>query len=274
VWYRFASGAAEVRVIALAQCCENLDLNATLQALEEHGFVRLGRVLAADGCQALRQRAEDIMLGRVHYPGLFFQLDAPSGRYADAPIGLGWQGPSSEYRKIEKLELDPCFSDWLNNPLFERVVRGRISGDVALYRAILFNKGQGGGSEIPWHQDGGGLWGLSQMPELSIWTALDAAPVNGGCLEFVPGSHRLGLATPLGGVVPANVAEALGAEARAVPVPVEAGEAIALDNRVWHRSGRGRAGHPRLAFSACYMSGETRCLRKRRAPRSFLKVFG
>ena len=30
---------------------------------------------------------------------------------------------------------------------------------------------------------------------------------------------------------------------------------------------------PRRAFSVCYMSGATRCLRKKRAPRAFFPVF-
>lgn len=252
----------------------DLDLGPALEGFATSGYARLGRVLDDDGISALRARAEDLMLGRVSYPGLFFQLDATTGRYEDAPIGLGWQGPSLAYRKLEKLEKDPLFRAWLSNPLFERVTRALIEGGVVIYRAILFNKGAPGGSDIPWHQDGGLLWGLSEEPLLQIWTALDDAPEDGGCLEFVPASHTRGLATPLGGVVPKNQVLALGAEQLAAPVPVVAGEAVLVHNRVWHRSGRSRPGQRRLAFSVCYMSGRTRCLRKKRAPREFFKVFG
>jgi hypothetical protein len=253
---------------------ENLDLTAPLAHLSEHGYVRLGRVLSDPGLAALRERAEDLMLGRVTYPGLFFQLDAESGRYADAPLGLGWQGPSLAYRKMEKLEKDARFLAWLSNRLFERIARARIDGPVAIYRAIVFNKGAPGGSEIPWHQDGGVLWGLSQEPELQLWTALDDAPVDGGCLEVLPGSHSRGLATPLGGVVPRDQVAAAEADRQAVPLPAQAGEAIALHNRLWHRSGKSRVGYRRLGFSVCYMSAATRCLRRKRAPRQFFRVFG
>jgi len=213
------------------------------------------------------------MLGQVVHAGLFFQLDAVTGRYEDAPLGLGWQGPSLAYRKLEKLEKDPLFRAWLNNPLFERVARARIAGDIALYRAIVFNKGPAGGSDVPWHQDGGALWGLSEPPTLQIWTALDDAPIGGGCLEFVPGSHHSGLATPLGGVVPPGRVIEGEADRRAVSVPVVAGESLLIHNWVWHRSGRNRPGQRRLAFSACYMSATTRCLRQRRAPRQFFRAF-
>jgi hypothetical protein len=249
-------------------------LAGPLEQLERLGYARLGRILSDDGLAALRERAEQLMLGEVRHPGMFFQLDASTGRYEDAPLGLGWQGPSLSYRKLEKLELDPRFRGWLENALFERITGALIDGGVSLYRAILFNKGSAGGSDIPWHQDGGALWGLSEPPELQIWTALDDAPGDGGCLEFVPGTHRDGLATPLGGVVPRDLVMARGAEQRAVAVPVRAGEALLIHNWVWHRSGRNRPGQRRLAFSACYMSAATRCLRKRRAPRRFVELFG
>ena len=57
-------------------------------------------------------------------------------------------------------------------------------------------------------------------------------PRDGGCLEVVPGSHRWGLATALGGVVPPDQVAARGAEALAVALPVEAGEVVLLHNYV------------------------------------------
>lgn len=253
---------------------ERLDLQRPLAEWAEHGYARLGQVLSGAGVAALRERAEDLMLGRVTHPGLFYQLDALTGRYADAPIGLGWQGPSLSYRKLEKLEKDDLFRAWLDNPLFERIARSVIPGPVVIYRAVLFNKGAEAGSDVPWHQDGGQLWGLSREPELQIWTALDDAPLDGGCLEFLPGTHRGGLASPLGGVVPDTRVAAERAGERRALVPVEAGEALLLHNHVWHRSGRNLPGQRRLAFTVCYMSASTRCLRKRRAPRQFFPAFG
>lgn len=250
-----------------------MPLDDVLAHYAEHGWARLGRVLNDDGLKALRERAEEIMLGKVSYPGLFFQMDAPSGRYEDTPIGLGWQGPSLDYRKLEKLELDPVFRAWLNNPLFARIAHAQIDGPVVLYRAIIFNKGPKGGSDIPWHQDGGKLWGLSEDPHLQIWTALDDADESSGCLEVVPGSHRWGLASPLGGVVPPDRVAERAPEGRVTALPARAGEAILIHNLLWHRSGRGQAGRRRLGFSACYMSESTRCLRKHKAPRVFFPVF-
>jgi ectoine hydroxylase-related dioxygenase (phytanoyl-CoA dioxygenase family) len=213
------------------------------------------------------------MLGRVSYPGLFFQPDTTTGRYEDLELGKGWTGPSLSYRKIEKLEKDPLYFAWMKNALFARIARAVVGEAVTLYRAVLFNKPARGGTVLPWHQDGGRFWGVDRDPILQIWTALDDAPAAAGCVEVLPGSHRDGLATPLGGVVPAALVSGRGADARALPLPARAGEAILIHNHLWHRSGVNGTGVPRRAFTVCYMDAETRCLRRKRAPRSFVRVF-
>ena len=180
-------------------------LDDALAHYEEHGYARLGQVLPDRMRAALVARADDLMLGRVTHEGLFFQHDAESGRYHDLAFGAGYVGPSLRYRKIEKLEKDPIFRAWIENPLFERIARARIEGDLAIYRAAMFGKAASGSSALPFHQDGGSFWGLSRDPELQIWTALDDAGEDAGCLEVVPGSHRFGLATPLGGLIPEHV---------------------------------------------------------------------
>ncbi len=253
---------------------EKIDLAAAVEQWRTHGYARLGRVFDEAWLAALRERADDIMLGRVVHEGMFFQHDAPSGRYEDLAYGQGWVGPSLAYRKLEKLERDERYLAHLSNPLFERITRSVIPGEVAIYRATMFSKAKEGSSALPWHQDGGSYWGLDRDPELQIWTALDDAPLDGGCVEVLPGSHAAGLATPLGGVIPANVLATRDAEARAVPLPARAGEVFLIHNYLWHRSGANRSGRARRAFTVCYMSAATRCLRRKRAPRSFVRVFG
>ena len=257
----------------LAEEAGSIDVQAALAEFAESGFARLGRVLSDEGVTTLAARAEDLMLGRVVHEGLFFQHDAESGRYEDLERGKGWVGPSIHYRKLEKLEKDPIFRAFLGNALFERITRAMTDGPVTLYRAVLFNKAAQAGTALPWHQDGGSFWGLDRAPLVQVWTALDDAPVEAGCVEVVPRSHRGGLATPLGGVIPAEVVGAAEAEARSVLVPAQAGESMLIHNDVWHRSGKNTTERPRRAVTVCYLRGETRCVRKRRAPRAFETIF-
>lgn len=247
------------------------DLDEPLAHFREHGWARLGKVADPSILEAMRTRADAICLGEITYPGLFFQKDTETGDYDDLTYGKGWEGPSLNYRKVEKLEKDPIFASWIENPFFERVTRALIPGDIVIYRAVLFNKAKTGGTYLPWHQDGGRFWGIDRDPFVQLWTALDDCSLDAGCVEMLSGTHAAGLATPLGGKVPdAMVA---GLEARAEPVPAEAGEVLLIHNHVWHRSGRNTSGHPRRALTVCYMTAETRCLRTRKAPRTFHPVF-
>lgn len=257
----------------LLDASSTLDLDAALAHFATHGWAALGRVLSDDGCAALGTRIDDVMHARVRHEGLFFQRDSATGRYEDLEFAKGWQGPSPEYRKIEKLELDPLFRAWMTNALFERIARRLIDGPIALYRAVLFTKSAAGGTALPWHQDGGRFWGVDRAPELQIWTALDDCPVDAGCVEVLDGSHAAGLATPEGGVIGEALLAAAEAERRAMPLPARAGESMLIHNYLWHRSGVNRTGKRRSAVSFCYMSAATRCLRTKRAPRTFVRLF-
>jgi hypothetical protein len=257
----------------LAPDAATIDVPGAIAHFRTHGWARLGVVAGPRALERLRTRAEDIMMGRVVHEGLFFQRDSPTGRYEELVFGRGWEGPSLEYRKIEKLEFDPYFRAWLENEAFERVARGVLGSAVSLYRATLFTKSAQGGTVLPWHQDGGSFWGLDRDPELQIWTALDAAPQDAGCVEVVDGSHVGGLATPLGGTIPRDRLDEKRAEERVTALPARAGEVLLIHNYLWHRSGRNSTGLARRAFTVSYIDAATRCTRRRRAPRSFVRVF-
>ncbi len=64
------------------------------------------------------------------------------------------------------------------------------------------------------------------------------------------------------------------ADARALPIAAHAGDVVLIHNHLWHRSGVNRTGQRRSALSVCVMSAATRCRRKKRAPRQFVRMFG
>ncbi len=267
------SVAREERPLTLACDPGSLDLGAILSHWREHGWARVGRVASDETLERLRERVDDIMLGRVVHEGMFFQADSETGRYEDLAFGQGWVGPGLAYRKLEKLELDPLFRAWLSNAVFERIARAVLGQAVTLYRATLFTKAASGGTNLPWHQDGGDFWGLDRDAELQVWTALDDVPPESGCVEVVDGTHLGGLATPLGGTLPERVLASARPEERVLALPARAGDVMLIHNHLWHRSGRNTTGKPRRAFTAAYLDARTRCVRKKRAPRVFMRVF-
>lgn len=253
------------------------ELTTAIASYRERGFATLPGVVPEATLAGLRERAADIMAGHVDPTPFFFQGDAPSGRYQDAPLGEGRWAGAGTYRKIEKLERDPRFMAYLQNDLFGRIARA-VLGErgVSLYRAILMTKPAmvataPGGTDLPWHQDGGQLWGLSQPPELQLWTALDDAPLAAGCMRIAVGTHHGGLASPLGGAVPPEVAAK--ATLDVAEVPARAGDLVLLHNLVWHASGLNHTASIRRAFSACLLSADNHCTRRRKTPRTFVRLF-
>jgi phytanoyl-CoA hydroxylase len=245
---------------------------AELSEFEQQGLLRLGRVLTDEQLIGLRERINQIMLGEVSYPDMLMQLDSDSGRYEDAPEQtVGFKGPTLSYRKIEQLEQDPRFLRYLQNHLFAAIARRFIGPDVAAYRCMFMNKPALQGTLLPWHQDGGEQWGLDRDPPITLWLALDDATIQNGCVEVVPGTHRLGLLSARGHTITEEQAARYCSEG-AVHLELKAGECVLLHNFLLHRSGRNDTARPRRAFSVCLMDANTRL--KKDPHFVFPKLFG
>ncbi len=231
----------------------------------KNGYLRLGKVMSEQELEQMRQRIDDIMLGKanINYDRLLMQLDGETGRYEDLPAQtLGFKGPTLAYRKIQNLEYDPVFLRYMQKPIF-REICATVYGahaPIACYRAMFMNKPAQKGTILPWHQDAGLQWGLDRDPVVTIWTALDPATKQNGCVRVVPGSHRLGLLSEWGHTITPEQEAMYCPEEKVVYLEAEAGEAILLHNWLLHGSGVNAIDIPRRAFSVCYMDGRTRRL--------------
>ena len=107
----------------LTDAAQNVDWSRVAHDFAEHGYARIGKVVAEEALVALRARSDELMLGTVVHPGMFFQHDSSTGRYQDLELGGGYCGPSLHYRKMEKLERDPLFLAFMENPLFALIAR-------------------------------------------------------------------------------------------------------------------------------------------------------
>ena len=237
----------------------------------EKGYLRLGKVLSDNGLEALQQRIDDIMLGRIRYENMRYQLDSKTGGYSEMPVeSIGHKGETLQYRKIMDLEQDPLHLAYMQSPLFREIARHYIGEDVSIFRAMFMNKSANQGTVLPWHQDVGFGWGLDRNPIITVWTALDDATEANGCMQIVPGGHKVGVVNERHFISEAD-AEAHALEKRAIYLEAEAGEAILLNNLTPHRSGVNRTSQPRRAFSAAYMDAATR---SRSGNKEFPVIFG
>jgi len=243
---------------------------------EEKGFLPLGRVLSADDLTGLQDRIDAIMLGdaEIDYTRLLMQLDSSSGTYEEAgKQSNGHKGRTLNYRKIQNLELDDLFLEFMQRPIFRDMCE-RCYGSgtpIAAFRAMFMNKPAKRGTFLPFHQD---RWtDLDRDPQLTVWTALDPATKENGCVQIVPGSHRAGLLNP---DHPSGFLTREQASQYCTPdvieyVELEPGEACLMHNWLLHGSDVNRSNTSRRAFSVCYMDGRTSSSRGARFPTIFGK---
>ncbi len=243
------------------------------------GYLRLGKVAEATELAEMQAEMDEVMLGTasVDYDRMLMQLDGESGEYSGLPPqSRGHKGATLEYRKIQELEYDPVFLKWMKKPIF-REITGEIYGQhapVSVYRAMFMNKPAHKGSVLPWHQDGGDGWGLDRDPLVTVWTALDPATKANGCVEVIPGTHRLGLLSAQGHTVSEEHVARYAPDDRIVHVELEPGEVVLLHNWLLHRSGMNSTDIPRRGFSACYMHGKAKHEREEHRGHVFPRIFG
>ena len=72
------------------------------------GYLRLGHLLSPGELAAMQQRIDDIMLGRIRYENMRFQLN-PKTPDVRMDRTLGNQEQTLHYRRIDDLEQDPLF---------------------------------------------------------------------------------------------------------------------------------------------------------------------
>ncbi|MDR3708295.1 MAG: phytanoyl-CoA dioxygenase family protein [Capsulimonadaceae bacterium] len=229
---------------------------------ERDGFVRLGRAATDGELNQLQERIDAIMLGTapIDLGKIYMQLDSSDGDYASlSGGGNGSHGATLNYRKIQNLEFDPIFREYMDNPIF-REVCARCYGDdtpIACFRAMFMNKPARKGTLLPWHQDAWTV--LDRQPVVTVWTALDPATRANGCVEVVPGTHKLGLVNPAhaSGFLSKAQIEQYCTNVATEFVELEAGEAVLLHNWLMHRSDVNKTDISRRAFSVCYADART-----------------
>lgn len=230
------------------------------QTFQEQGYVILGRA-DMDQIAALQQRIDDIMLGTadIDYDQVMMQLDRSDGpESGPGPQSRGHKDATLAYRKIQDLELDPLFLSYLQQPLYRDICAHAYGDgtDIACFRAMFMNKPSGLGSYLIWHQD---RWtNLDRDPLITVWTALDPATKENGCVQVVPGSHKQLLNPEHGsGFLTDEMVTDIANRSDTLYLELEAGEVVLLHNWLLHTSDVNRTQQSRRAFSVCYMDAAT-----------------
>jgi hypothetical protein len=112
-------------------------------------------------------------------------------------------------------------------------------------------KPEADGVETPWHQDEAYWEPAYAYDALSVWVPLQEVTVENGCMQFIPGSHRLGMLphhsighdVRVHGLTTDDVDER-----RAVACPLPVGGCTVHHCRTLHYTGPNRSGQVRRAY--------------------------
>lgn len=81
--------------------------------------------------------------------------------------------------------------DVLRHPRILDAVEDVIGPDILAYHMTLWMKEPHTDSFISWHQDST-YFGLAPAEHVTAWVALSSSDMQSGCVQVVPGSHKLG----------------------------------------------------------------------------------
>jgi len=163
--------------------------------------------------------------------------------------------PHLLFRWVDEIVHDPRVLD---------AVEDLIGPDVRLFHLSVWPKNAHDAAFVSWHQDAT-YFGLEPPVQVTAWVALTDAPVESGCMEVVPGSHRLGQLHHGQSDAPHNllsrgqtVTEEFG-RGDSVFMAVRAGQMSLHHTHLVHRSGANRTDHRRIGLGISYIPTSARC---------------
>jgi ectoine hydroxylase-related dioxygenase (phytanoyl-CoA dioxygenase family) len=116
-------------------------------------------------------------------------------------VGVAWEDetPADRPRRIRQLmhseKVSPAIESLLTSDTMLDVVEQLIGPRIILYHSKLMMKAARDGSFTPWHQDFGYWRYSSKVPsQVNCMLSIDPSTLANGCIRFVPGSHKAGLA--------------------------------------------------------------------------------
>lgn len=211
----------------------------------ERGFIAIERITSDDEIAWLGDLYDLLFAERMEaVPGGYFDLVRP---YDSPGEDLQPQiiAPEMRCKELRRTAF------WRNGRLLAATLLGVEAAALRGWGHMIRKPAHIGGS-LPWHQDEA-YWDPDfDYVALGCWMPLDPATVESGCMSFIPGAHRGEVRTHrhVGDdpTVHALIIDAVDAS-KAVPAPVDAGDAVFHHCRMVHSSGPNRSARVRRAYA-------------------------
>jgi ectoine hydroxylase-related dioxygenase (phytanoyl-CoA dioxygenase family) len=173
----------------------------TTQTLQDQfdaqGYVILRNFLGTDVLAAARAAVDELVDQQAEK---LVTAGKRSNQLADAPFDTRllrlFEADLAEAPVLfrRELHLAGLFGLFFNPPLLD-IVEVYLGGEIRLYPnySIRPKYPDFAATEVLWHQDGGYTEGAVEMLRMvNVWTPFVPARVENGCMQFIPGTHRLG----------------------------------------------------------------------------------
>jgi len=217
-----------------------------LDAYERDGFVILKDFLTPGDTSGVVSEYEQIIDGRAKAAVAAGNL---SSTFADEPFGTRFVKLAAVVPDITRgLDImqvrGPEMFKFLHNPKMLDVMESIFGPEllcspvqhVRIVPPTAVMKSQSAGAAYAWHQDYAVLWPEADGHLIGgFWIPIVDATLENGCLEVIPGSHKLGPLPHRKVSEVETVPEAV-PKVAPTPVPVKAGDAILLRNYILHRA--------------------------------------
>jgi len=165
--------------------------------------------------------------------------------------------------------LFPWVDEIVHAPEILDAVEDLIGPDIRLFHLTVWPKDAGSGAYVSWHQDAT-YFALEPACHVTAWVALTDAPVEAGCMEVVPGSHRLGQMRHADMQDTENLlsrGQTLVADvdrSKTAFMPVKAGQFSLHHTHLVHNSRPNRSNDRRIGLGISYIPTHVRCTAPRR----------
>jgi non-heme Fe2+,alpha-ketoglutarate-dependent halogenase len=187
----------------------------------------------------------------------------------------GWRERLEDFERAEGRKMSrghnfkphllfPWVDEIVHAPEVLDAVEDLIGPHIRLFHLTAWPKDAGSGTYVSWHQDAT-YFALEPACHVTAWVALTDAPVEAGCMEVVPASHRLGQLPHAEMQDPENLlsrGQTLASDVdrtKTAFMPVKAGQFSLHHTHLVHNSRPNRSHDRRIGLGISYIPTSAHC---------------
>ncbi len=220
-----------------------------IQFFEANGYLAANGLLTADEVQSCIDGLSSLIRRRSAWDKRVWVQEEPY--FAQGGHDARADDPELRLRKLAYfVQMEPRLDAASRHPRLVDAVE-QLIGSARLIQDMALLKPPFRGSEKPWHQDTAYFDWTPLGGILGTWIALDAATVENGCMQVIPGSHLEG-PVPHFHVRDCQITDGRVQVQRSVTIPLEPGGVLFFSGLLHHGTPQNNTAQRRRALQFHY----------------------